>query len=455
LPVTAPELNVSGGAGGTYARLDDIALLADHSEQLGRALAAIAAECHSYLAHPDVLASAVLHPDGVLRFKARLLAALNGPSGLSALAAELGVHAQTLRASAHAYRVADDAQSQLFDMARWSAGHTIGTALSFPATGLPLIGGLAGLGAAGEAAGVDWQALLTRHPGVVEHVAGMGPGLISGLPGPSLATEVQSGARLLAMLYPDGVAEVTDLGADTHPATTRPPSGFEDLLTALEHRRDEASASGQGQVDVRVLTQPDGTRSFVVDIPGTRDWQPAPLQQYQQLNDLGTNLHAMSGAETAYQEGIVEALRRTGAGPDEPVMLVGHSQGGIVAAQTAASHSGEFTITHVVTVGSPVGHVDLPDDVQMLSLENEHDIVARLDGTGNPDRANHVTVSFATQHGGVSANHGIEGAYLPAATALDAGADPSVVAYRDSAAAFFAAESTVTSHRYAIERSHP
>jgi hypothetical protein len=93
--------------------------------------------------------------------------------------------------------------------------------------------------------------------------------------------------------------------------------------------------------------------------------------------------------------------------------------------------------------------------VQMLSLENEHDIVARLDGTGNPDRANHVTVSFATQHGGVSTNHGIEGTYLPAAAVLDVSADPSVVAYRDSAAAFFTADGTVTAHRYAIERSHP
>lgn len=452
--MTGPDINVSGGAGGTYAHLDDIALLADHSAQLGEDLAGVALETHGLLGHPDVLASAVLNPDGVVRFEATLLGALDGPGGLSALAAELGTHALALQATAASYRAVDEAQAELIDAARWGAGHL----LANPALGGPVLAGLAGLGWAGHELGVDWQEVLTEHPGIVDNLVGMGPGLITGLPGPLLATDVESAARLLGMLYPDGTATVEDLGVDAgDPLGNRPPGGFEDLLTGLEHRNQQASGADQGQIDVRVLAHPDGTRSYIVDIPGTKDWHPAPLTEYEKLNDLGTNLHAMGGEETAYQQGIVEALRRAGAGADDPVMLVGHSQGGIVATQAATdlSASGELNVTHVVTAGSPVGHIDVPDDVQVLSLENERDITPHLDATDNPDRPHQVTVGFDTQNGSIGANHGIGTAYLPAAAALDASTDPSVAAYRDSADAFFAGSATtVTPYVYEIERSY-
>lgn len=456
--MTEPELTISGGAGGTYARFEDVDQLADHSDQLGDDLAGISLECQRFLIHPDVLASGLLNPDGVWRFETALLGALNGPGGLSALAAELGLHALTLRATATSYRVVEQAQAELVDLARWGAGYTFGALLSTPMTGLPLLGGLATVAGAGEMLGVDWQEVLTEHPGIVDTVAGMGPGLLSGLPGPLLATDVSSGARLLGMLYPDGTAQVTDLGVDTSEVMTSPPDGFEDLLLGLQHRNDLAKGDQQGQISVREVTHADGSRSFIVDIPGTKDWHPVPLQQHEKLNDLGTNLRAMGGEETAYQQGITEALQRAGAGPDDPVMLVGHSQGGIVAAQTAAdlTDSGELNVTHVVTAGSPVGHIDMPDGVQMLSLENNHDITPRLDATDNPDRPNHVTVTFDTQHGAIGENHAIGASYLPAAATLDDSTDPSVQAYRDSAATFFpAGDATVTAHQYEIERSFP
>lgn len=453
--MTGPELDISGGAGGTYARLEDIELLADHSEQLGLDLGGIALESHGLLAHPDVLASALLNPDGVVRFELALLGALDGRDGLSALAAELGTHGLTLRATAASYRAVDQAQAELLDAARWGAGYLLGN----PVLGGPVLAGAAGLGWLGGELGVDWQEVLTEHPGIVDTLVGMGPGLLSGLPGPLLTTDVESAARLLGMLYPDGTAMVQDLGVDpADPLGHRPPAGFADLLTGLEHRNQQATADDQGQVTVRALRHPDGTHSYIVDVPGTKDWHPTPLREYEKLNDLGTNLHAMGGDETAYQEGIVAALRQAGAGPDDPVMLVGHSQGGIVAAQAAAdlSASGELNVTHVVTAGSPIGHIDMPGDVRTLSLENNHDIVPRLDAADNPDRPHHVTVSFDTQHGAIGGNHGIGSAYLPAAVALDRSADPSVAAYRDSAGAFFAsAGTTVTPYVYEIDRGFP
>jgi hypothetical protein len=76
------ELHVSGGAGGTYARYEDLYTLARDSDDLAGALALTTAQCHAMLADPNVLASAVLDPVGAARFEQTLLSALDGRHGL-------------------------------------------------------------------------------------------------------------------------------------------------------------------------------------------------------------------------------------------------------------------------------------------------------------------------------------------------------------------------------------
>jgi pimeloyl-ACP methyl ester carboxylesterase len=272
---------------------------------------------------------------------------------------------------------------------------------------------------------------------------------------------VPSATRVIGWLYPDGRPHVDDLGTDTkNISMTTPPHGFADLLAGLKWRNGEANGAGQGQIDVRVLTHPDGSHSYIVDVPGTKDWHENPFEPHDnKLNDLSTNLHAMSGQSTAYEQGILDALRRVHADADDPVMLVGHSQGGIVAAQTALdlanSSEPEFNVTHVVTAGSPIGRMNVPDSVQVLSLENSNDVVPHFDGTANPDRANWVTVGFDNQLGIIGDNHGLEQSYAPAAGQLDSSTDPSVASYRQSAGAFITGKdgTDMTSHVYQITRS--
>jgi pimeloyl-ACP methyl ester carboxylesterase len=120
-------------------------------------------------------------------------------------------------------------------------------------------------------------------------------------------------------------------------------------------------------------------------------------------------------------------------------MLIGHSQGGMVAAQ-AAHDTGtggfNYNVTHVLTAGSPVARYDIPGHVQVMALENSHDITPHLDAADNPDRPNFTTVTFDSQLGNIGVNHGTGTAYMPAALSLDASTDPSVTAYRHSAGAF-------------------
>ncbi|HEX8867792.1 MAG TPA: hypothetical protein VF821_19190, partial [Lentzea sp.] len=141
---------------------------------------------------------------------------------------------------------------------------------------------------------------------------------------------------------------------------------------------------------------------------------------------------------TVLQKGIQEALERAGArDTGAPVMLVGHSQGGIVAAQSTTDlKANGYNVTHVVTAGSPVGRIEVPGDVQVLSIENRNDIVPHLDASDNPDDPNRTTVTFDNNTGTAGGNHAIGGNYTDAAGELDKSTDPSVQRYRDSMGAF-------------------
>lgn len=442
--MTGPELHVSGGAGGVEARLEDLRTLARGSDDLALTYGSISAQCHTVLADADLLASAVLDPAGAARVEAALLGALDGRGGLSRLAARFGEQALGLRATAASYDAVEAAQAEMLDRLRWVCG----------AAALPMLPALASVGlragALGYALDVDFERLLTEHPGTVDTVMGGGPGLLSVLTGHDVH-DVTAASNLLGLFYPDGEPHAE--GLDVDPAMGEPPGGFGDLVGGLDHRNEQAGTADQ--IDVRVIEHADGTKAYIVDLPGTKvmDWpgfNPAS-------NDMGTNVHILGGDVTARERAVAHALFLAGAGSNDPVMLVGHSQGGMLAAQ-AAHDSGRpefpYNVTHVVTAGSPIARADVPAHVQVLALENTRDIVPHLDARENRPRPNVTTVSFETQTGTIGGNHGTGTAYLPAARALDAGGDPSVDAYRRSAAAFLpGADSGATTNAQVFELS--
>lgn len=455
--MTGPELHISGGVGGTYARYEDLYTLAGDSDDLAGTLASITAQCHAMLADPNLLASAVLDPAGAARFEQTLLSALDGRHGLTALAGRLAQRSIGLRAAAASYQAADEASAELLDFLRWRAGNLAGTMIASDPLGSLL--GLAGVGLEGYLLRdvIDYQRLLTDHPGLVDNMVGAGPGLVTGLTGIPVL-DVPGASHLIGDFYPDGHAQVADLGVDTlNPTMTDPPHGFGDLMAGLDYR-DSIASEGNDQIDVRVVTHPDGSRAYIVDIPGTKVWD-TPGQFNPNLNDLGTNIHVLGGDVTARERAIAEALHRAGANPTDPVMLIGHSQGGMVAAQAAhdtAAGAFGYNVTHVVTAGSPIARADIPSGVQVLALENSHDIVPHLDAADNPDRLNITTVTFDNQYGNIGENHGIGTTYLPVAQTLDGSTDPSVRAYRDSADAFLSGSgdgTTMQADAYQLSRT--
>jgi hypothetical protein len=463
--MTSPELTVDGGAGGIEAELADLQALARSSGELAELLAATSAVCHGMLVDPDVLASAVLDPTGVARFDAALLEALDGPRGLTGLALELTARATMLHGAVAAYEAADAALAEVADGLSWTAGFL--APVAGPALGLALVGA-AVVDPVGAATDVgmfldDPERWLTEHPGVVDVAVGAAPGLSSlmgtavpGLPGLGGA-DMRGTAARLGRLWPDGRPVVTTLADDRTDVATRPPHGIADLMLALD-ARNAASSAEQDQVSVRVITHADGRKAYLVDIPGTQDWTPPGGGVNPATNDLGTNVRVLGGDATTRQAAVAEALRRAGARATDPVMLVGHSQGGMVAAQ-AAHDAGtadfDFTVTHVVTAGAPIARAGIPGSVQVLALENAADVVPHLDGRPNDDEPNVTTVTFEVQNGGVGLNHSIRDAYRVGARAVDRSDDPSIAAFRAAAGSFLlepGEEATVVAHVYSLGR---
>ena len=99
--------------------------------------------------------------------------------------------------------------------------------------------------------------------------------------------------------------------------------------------------------------------------------------------DMTSNLAAMAGGSDGSGAGsyraVVAAMARAGIDSSSPVTLTGYSQGGLIAAQLAAS--GHYSIDGLVTVGAPAGQVAVPHDIPYLAIEHTNDLVPALGGT--------------------------------------------------------------------------
>ena len=427
--MTAPDpprpVTVTGGSDGVAADCAALTHLAGRFGSSGADALEDAVGLHALLLMPALVGSAMLDPIGFAAAQAELLWALDGPQGLTWAGEECGALALELRGAAAAYAEAD----RLYESVRDTV---TGALLAGPALvhGAQVLARTRDPVAAAEAVVADDPAL--------------GDVLVNGLGVPGLL-------RAAADHWPDGHPVVVDDGADAYGAAGRVPRGLADVVAGLAER----DASGRsGAIDVRILTLADGTRRVIVDVTGTRSWDPLPTSD---VTSLATNGRALVGDRTSYERGVLDAMRRAGVRRDDPVMIVGHSQGGMVAVTAArdAVRSGEFDVTHVVTAGSPIGLTagQLPNRVQVLALENSRDVVPHLDGRANPDRPNVTTVTGTRGDGTVLDDHSLDDAYVPLAGDAQASGDRSVRDFLGSADGYFRAVSVQT-HTYEVRRAY-
>lgn len=153
---------------------------------------------------------------------------------------------------------------------------------------------------------------------------------------------------------------------------------------------DLDSGLSHGTIAIQEYRAGDGSSSWLVTIPGTDGKPDSPFGWPQNVELMSDDPERRMHAGSARM--VVEAMERAGIGPDDPVALVGHSQGGIVAAAVASDMKDRFNIGHVVTAGSPVANHPIPERTWVTSVEVEDELVAALDGASNPVRDTWLTV---------------------------------------------------------------
>ena len=487
-------LRARGGPGGLTVRGADLHRLARLIGQEAEDLAREAWRCRGWCADKDLTLSAPLSPATAAEAEAAILHAVAGAVRVAAGAARLGT---SVELAASVYEHAEQAAEGLW----LGIDDAVGLRVGLLAPALVTWGATAaatcrygrdvpGLSQGCTVAGHSLESTLTAHPWLVGHLVHGGGGLVAGLslwagpaaplawPGGRPPLNTRDASRGLQQLFVDGTPLVRatgprgGLGQPTWQADAGGVTGVGALLRSLHSTADKPG----GAIDIRKVTSrgPGGaTRTaYIVNIPGTDSWLPPPAQwRSRSAPDLGGNLRLVGDQSTVYSRGVLEAMERAGVPRSAPVMLVGHSEGGMTAYQIAADqsrlratglrHGRPFNITHVVTAGSPLATMTVPDGVRVLSLEASGDLVPELDGAPNPDRAEHLTYSFERDRGSIGTNHGIDG-YEAAAAGVDrlaARAEPGASGFVDSLRldGFLAAdgEATVTTTGWEVSRAVP
>jgi pimeloyl-ACP methyl ester carboxylesterase len=178
-----------------------------------------------------------------------------------------------------------------------------------------------------------------------------------------------STAAALAGLLPVGDPSIRLRTAELPGSVEGPGS-----LAELGERVPEVDPGGT-QLRLERYPMPGGRSRWIVYVCGTITFSPAAGPE---PFDLRSDVVGVDGRPSDSERAVAAAMRRAGVGRNDPVLLVGHSQGALDAVRLA--QRGVFDVQGVVTLGGPTGQLEVPDDVPELSVEHDEDIVPALGG---------------------------------------------------------------------------
>jgi len=394
------DISIGGGIGGTRARTEDLAranVVLHGARERMESVAAWARVARSELRSTRWSDAPVADQvEGALDW-------VNvGPGGADAVAREIDEIARGLAETVRLLEGAERSAGGLWDHL-WAAarrairgevavGETVaylGTAATFPESLLAPGGptALTGIPAPAPTSLLDAGGLAVAL-GIGDAVP-----LLPALVGRSAVDLLTLCLMLSAMGWseilgnPHGLAVV-----ESDRRITNAPAGAADLIERVgELYPSDGADPGTGHVAIESIEHPDGTRAWIVEIPGTQSFMP---NGGPNPFDFVADLQLMAGYGCDVMSAVAAAMRDAGVPSGEPVMLVGHSLGGIAAMALASnpSFASRYNVQAVVTAGSPVARFAPGAAVSVLSLENSTDIVWALDGAPNPDRPEWITV---------------------------------------------------------------
>jgi len=145
--------------------------------------------------------------------------------------------------------------------------------------------------------------------------------------------------------------------------------------TGIRDRAERIPAEPE-QIRIDRYSTPGSPDRFEVYIAGTAELSTSSSDEPW---DMTSNLTAMAGGSAGSYRAVEEAMRLAGVEPGSTVTLTGYSQGGLIAAQLAAS--GDYAVDGLVTFGAPAGQVAVPHSIPYLAIEHTNDLVPALGGT--------------------------------------------------------------------------
>lgn len=241
------------------------------------------------------------------------------------------------------------------------------------------------------------------------------------------------------------VTDVTTRAADrsvpSGSATPPPVRGVGDLAARIP-----PSEPGAPQIRIERYDTAEGTR-WIVYSGGTVDFGLTPAGEPY---DMTANLHGAADASilgdlvglpveaAASERAVRAAMAEAGVGGGEPVIVVGHSAGGMVAANLAADPGSDLEVAAAVSFGGPAAHV-ATGDTPVLSVAHSEDFVPATAGSGvHADGRVEVERSVGTlppEEGDSVPAHALQ-QYQGTARAIDRADDPRLREFRDLVAGF-------------------
>ena len=156
-------------------------------------------------------------------------------------------------------------------------------------------------------------------------------------------------------------------------------------------------------------------RDLVVYIPGTQSSKLAG----ENVFNVGSNISVMTSTELAASElAVRQSLEKLKITDSDRFILIGHSQGGIIASNLAIS--GDYQTAGLISVGAPIAHQEL--DIPVVSIEHANDIVPALSGQTNPISETWVTVQNSPEAETIVDAHSMN-TYIETARLMDQSSD--------------------------------
>ena len=160
----------------------------------------------------------------------------------------------------------------------------------------------------------------------------------------------------------------------------------------------------------------DGGNRFEVYLSGT-NFGGGDMDPW----NFASNLELAVTGSSPSVEAVRIAMESAGITRNTPVVLTGHSQGGLIA--LALANSGDYDVDAVVTVGTPVGVVPDSTTVPTIHVVHPEDPVPAVGGLIDPDSSTWV-VHVANGEYLIGAHNKVS--YLPSVGALDELHDPRI-----------------------------